>query len=402
MPAGVPPAELRLDLKVQAFSIDTCIIQEAGFRLTGGRLGALSKQLPPLMRLVISQVVVDETRSHWAATAKTKFDKLESAHADLRRFIGPQLDKFVPDIAEHFSSAARAFASELTYFIDSHSGLTLAVSVPNLAHVVMERYFASKPPFGTGDKKHEFPDAFALMEIEEYAKQREIHVVAVSNDGGWLSFADQSPHIYCVRTIEELTAMFEAADAEVAQLTSRIEYALSRDDSLHERVMEVLRERVPRLQFREARVERYGRGMVGYARSVEAKSFRHSLDQPRVWRVDPGSYLAFVPVRVVVEASLLLMLDAHEMLPTEVRVFEEQLEQEIETKLILSFKEIMGAEPVSAALLSIDIADETYSLDISPFADRRMNPWSKVPLQTYGLDWGDDDGSASGDGGAKG
>ena len=34
---------------------------------------------------------------------------------------------------------------------------------------VVEKYFATKPPFGTGNKKSEFPDAFVVNGLVEYA-----------------------------------------------------------------------------------------------------------------------------------------------------------------------------------------------------------------------------------------
>src|SRR5260370_35343081 len=61
---------------------------------------------------------------------------------------------------------------------------------------LMARYFAAAPPFeGSGKKKNEFPDAIALLSLEAWAKAKSKTILAISNDGGWASFAEDSEHI---------------------------------------------------------------------------------------------------------------------------------------------------------------------------------------------------------------
>jgi hypothetical protein len=51
---------------------------------------------------------------------------------------------------------------------------------------VLERYFNQEPPFAaTGDKKQEFPDAYALMSVEKWAEENDFKVLVVSHDKGW-------------------------------------------------------------------------------------------------------------------------------------------------------------------------------------------------------------------------
>jgi len=47
---------------------------------------------------------------------------------------------------------------------------------------VFERYFKQTPPFGGGGKKHEFPDAFVILAVEQWCKQNQESMYVVSGD----------------------------------------------------------------------------------------------------------------------------------------------------------------------------------------------------------------------------
>jgi hypothetical protein len=48
----------------------------------------------------------------------------------------------------------------------------------------MDDYFAGKPPFGTGDKKAEFPDAITVKVLADWAKSEGAQILVVSGDKG--------------------------------------------------------------------------------------------------------------------------------------------------------------------------------------------------------------------------
>ena len=54
----------------------------------------------------------------------------------------------------------------------------------------------ASPPFEEPDKKkHEFPDAIALLSLEEWAEVNKTRILAVSCDRGWAAFAAESEWI---------------------------------------------------------------------------------------------------------------------------------------------------------------------------------------------------------------
>ena len=50
---------------------------------------------------------------------------------------------------------------------------------------VFDRYFSKQPPFGTGKKKSEFPDAFAAEALLDFARAKQVDLTVVSSDGDW-------------------------------------------------------------------------------------------------------------------------------------------------------------------------------------------------------------------------
>lgn len=53
---------------------------------------------------------------------------------------------------------------------------------------VFDQYFNKKPPFGTGQKKDEFPDAFVLNTIEVFCKERRSRAFLLSQDNDMLTY----------------------------------------------------------------------------------------------------------------------------------------------------------------------------------------------------------------------
>ena len=55
-------------------------------------------------------------------------------------------------------------------------------------------YFSPETPFEEG-KKHEFPDAIALITLEDWAKTNGKNLLAITRDKGWIAFCEKSEWI---------------------------------------------------------------------------------------------------------------------------------------------------------------------------------------------------------------
>ncbi len=79
-------------------------------------------------------------------------------------------------------SLQKAFKHKRSMFCDDLSINVLPIDNVQPA-VIMDAYFGTKPPFGEGKKKSEFPDAFAAQALEDWCKAKEQKMVVVSGDG---------------------------------------------------------------------------------------------------------------------------------------------------------------------------------------------------------------------------
>lgn len=75
-----------------------------------------------------------------------------------------------------------------TYFKECNASIITA-SDQN-AQNIFQDYFSTKPPFGKGKKKHEFPDAFVLYALKSWCAGEETKVVAISNDKDFKNFCE--------------------------------------------------------------------------------------------------------------------------------------------------------------------------------------------------------------------
>lgn len=193
MPKGSPPPDHIIGRKVTFFSIDTNVLEGKGFDFNHGALNVLHKQRPAWMTLRLSDVVEREVYAHRMHDLTEAKQKLDSALNHMRRKAALDVAKVATelDALTVLESGANQFKSELQSFVKGMGGEILPTSGATLASDLFDRYFAVKPPFElVQDKKFEFPDAAALLVLEQYAKDQEEVGVLISNDKGWRSFAN--------------------------------------------------------------------------------------------------------------------------------------------------------------------------------------------------------------------
>lgn len=177
-----------------AFTIDTNTIIHGGMDFKTGLLGQLEQFKDGPVKFVISEIVVRETLKHLQAhTRKTRDAVLSS----LNKAAGAGL---INEEAAMAAKAAMADSREIARcavaaFLD---GTGAEVVPANLATVdtLLKAYFEPTAPFeASGEKKSEFPDAIALMSLEQWARSSGRTILAASADKGWKAFADRSDHI---------------------------------------------------------------------------------------------------------------------------------------------------------------------------------------------------------------
>lgn len=177
-----------------AFTIDTNTIIHGGMDFNAGLLGQLEQFKDGPVKFVVSEIVVRETLKHLQAhTRKTR----DAALSSLNKAAGAGL------ISEEAATAAKGALADSREIargaVEAFLEGTGAEVVPaNLADVdgLLKAYFEPTAPFeASGEKKSEFPDAIALMSLEQWARSSGRTILATSADKGWKAFADRSDHI---------------------------------------------------------------------------------------------------------------------------------------------------------------------------------------------------------------
>ena len=184
-------------MRYDAVTIDTNIFRQASWNLEGGILSKLSQFKTGSVQFVLSEVVLREVHKY----LKDEASRARKLIEDVKR--SPVKSGVLPlDIMDRINhlfeiavSPEDAARNRLQTFIDN-TGLTIVPTDNVDTQELVKRYFLPSPPFKpSGAKKSEFPDAIALLSLENWAKLKEKKILAISRDSDWSDFAEQSPWI---------------------------------------------------------------------------------------------------------------------------------------------------------------------------------------------------------------
>lgn len=192
-----------LVMHFDAITIDTQTVFNSGFRFESGLLAQLAQFKSGPTAFIVTDVVAREIRNHLAIKTREASEHLVSARAKAELFQVPMPDQKVRSSDELEAEADKVAEDRLKAFFEACGATTIGYESVSL-NELMERYFKASPPFATsGKKKNEFPDAVSLLSIEKWASRHDKAVLAVTNDGDWKAFADQSERIYVVSDLGE-------------------------------------------------------------------------------------------------------------------------------------------------------------------------------------------------------
>lgn len=217
-----------IDLDYGAFTVDTCVFDGHGIALEKGLLKQLDQFSQSPVKFVIADIVHHELKSHLSRKIKEAREKVTHA---LRASLAQQLcDQTQNDDARSLlmgkGDDAQVAENRLSEFY-ANTG-TEIVAAEKYAGVgrLIQMYFEAQSPFDSaGEKRHEFPDALALLTLEAWAKENTTKILAVSTDGGWKQFAQSSSYIDVVENLGDAISHFQPHNAArdiISELASAI------------------------------------------------------------------------------------------------------------------------------------------------------------------------------------
>lgn len=194
--------------------LDTQVFVESRFVFGAGSLQRVS-DLASAGRIEL--VMPDTTRREIEKKIREHAAEVAGTVAKLRTS-APAL--VIPDFDEAAATArlVDAFASYLK--------LTQATLIPfsgGVATAVLDTYFASRPPFGKGDKKHQFLDALAVEALGQWATDEEARIYVVSRDPDLEAATTGSDGLLYLKHLPDLFALIQVVDERAQALVMQAE-----------------------------------------------------------------------------------------------------------------------------------------------------------------------------------
>jgi hypothetical protein len=207
------------DGRICGVTLDTTEFHHFGYHFEAKGLAALGQFNGTDISVLFSEVVINEVQSH---IRDQLVETAEKARSGINQFLKEwrsdhELAAIIAQLGLEADPIARA--KELTDDFVQKIGAEL-VAVDNGTFQIRElhdRYFSAQAPFSkSADKKNEFPDAMALLSLQGWAQQQEGMLLAVSSDGDWARFAEESPHLVVVPKIGPALNLFNRHDGVFA------------------------------------------------------------------------------------------------------------------------------------------------------------------------------------------
>lgn len=208
------------DGTIFAISVDTSVFDKYGCNLDFAVIRKLDQFRVGDFRVLLSAIVDGEVRSHIkrdAAETQRALKKAARTHASRWKLI--EADATLPGGLQVDADAPEQSDKQVDEFITAVGAEIVPTNqLDNITEEVMRRYFAPELPFEAGEKKkHEFPDAFALLSLEHRARQHTKLLLCVTQDKGWQKFAAGSEWLVAINDLERALSLFNEAGRPVAE-----------------------------------------------------------------------------------------------------------------------------------------------------------------------------------------
>lgn len=208
--------------KFGAITLDTSVIEALGTKLESGLLEQLSQFVGSPIKVLLSEIVIRELHTHLTAAGQAAANSLSGGMRGLEigKLLTASQAEAVDDVVDALDDIPKLVDARLDRFQQMVAAEILPGSLADSGRL-SALYFAGDAPFGTNaNKKHEFPDAIALLSIEQWAKDHGKPVLVVAKDNDWAAFgAANSDH---VTVVDDLGAALELLQEHADQVRAQV------------------------------------------------------------------------------------------------------------------------------------------------------------------------------------
>lgn len=217
--------------KVKALALDTSVVERYGFAFTRGLLAQVARVKQCGVAVLLPDVVANEIEAHLCAKATEAGGNLLAAVRKVHKLgvlsAEESAERELENVAKIIANAPadRARRSLKSWIKAADIDVLDADDYVQVGDVTALYFEGSSPFEGSGPKKHEFPDAIALLTLEGWADEHGT-VLAVSSDTGWIKYAATSDQVIVTQDLAGALAIFQeasAANASRALLASLVD-----------------------------------------------------------------------------------------------------------------------------------------------------------------------------------
>lgn len=197
-------------MRYDRLTIDTSVFVKYGLNLEGGILKQLTQFNDSTETLILTDIVVKEVlvklEKEAVLSKKVLLDSLNRSINGLG-FLPSRVEEVKSLLLENTDWNSIA-DKRLNKFLKNSGAKIIKASEHVKIDSVFNKYFGNEPPFKENTKKNkEFPDAFALMCLENWAKEKEQKLICVSLDKDWIEFSKQSEYLDVVGELSEAISL---------------------------------------------------------------------------------------------------------------------------------------------------------------------------------------------------
>lgn len=207
--------------EITAITFDTQAFDRNSRTFRGGLIGQLGQLKNSNIKLIVTELVRDEAERHMLEMHQSRYKRVDDAFALVSNYLSDDLADEVREELEARAAPENVVFHEVNdFFLATDAEMISYEEVST--RKLFELYFTSKPPFHkSNEKKHEFPDAVALLSLEAYAGNS--GVLVVSEDKDWVAFCNNSEgkKLHCVPDLTTALALINSVEADVKEIASQ-------------------------------------------------------------------------------------------------------------------------------------------------------------------------------------
>jgi hypothetical protein len=203
---------------VEAISLDTQVFVATGYNFSSKSFESLKSHFASgRLNLVMTDITVREVHSRIRQSVKEELISQRSFINDARVLFNSSLPEVQTSVTKLDPEVvAKDLCDQFDRFLKD-SKATIIDTKDIAIGDVFDKYFAGRAPFGDNEsKKHEFPDAFAIQALGQWAEDNDSQMFVVSGDKPFYEACDVWKHLHPKRTIAEVLDHIASEDVKLA------------------------------------------------------------------------------------------------------------------------------------------------------------------------------------------